>query len=1143
MQYDVRELGAVDGGARCRRAERVTRRDRRKKQDLFSSKPRLTRLLVGEAELPTFSTSTGSWHQRQLKTPPRTAVNAHPAPSDFAFLRVSLLFTRPFAPQNPQSVVVVVAAVALAHTPYLVPPPHPSFSFFPPALPSLTLLRSPHDRKLIRTMSLKSKFKDRWSPLTASSVSSSSDGDPKPTVSHSRTVNPTFDPFLPFEPPPLSFPPAADCAQSSPPPMRPRGPSKSLLSSASRTNPAPSDPAPPQPIQTLITSAHALLLHRARRLAIVQLHGTPEAVVFAYQELVMDTHSFVAVVESVVEVDTDDASRSVSRPRSAIDLSASGTRLVRSDSVRSLGRGARRASVRQLALVQALDALRERLTALAPVVRRLSAGETQREGVDPEMQTLLEAFVETAASCLEISLKHVAPAEPGEEDAPRAAARQTSVIDLRRRAAAQRSFSDLVTEKEKARATARLSDPVLPTPTPTSKRTASSASPKSPPPTPDTTVFPTLLKTLITAITINQNELDLLERSLPPSSPTTPKLSADLALLNRCYSDATSKIVPAARTLANLWSSAFVGSVETIRELRAEAERHVAEVEELRRRCADLEALNGVLLEENMRLGGRGGADADADALPARPPPRPPRSLPTPPAAAQPPQPDTPPRPPTSYRDIVDDGPSSRSDSVAVSRMQTEISSVEALLDMVEKKRGARTAKVVPVTATPTVTITAKATTTTVGGIIARGGIDLARNAGVPMTSLTLPGIRGCPPLWASFLSPTPEHLAAIKIQAQYRAYAARKSFRTIQHRYHIAQEMLATEASYLRGLLTIHKEFMIPLKRDPDVLPRKDFATLFRYVEDVMALGERVLAALAGVVCAWHVEAKVGECTSITLGSEFASFSAGDGLLGSVGLTRYVHVYVCLLALSDMTVPPLLLLETSYSIAMETLTRASQLPAFKPALAMITKTLGRGAPELTDLLITPVQRPPRYLLLLKELLKRTPPSHPDHADLRLAISKMERAVTRINELERGVDGLRKIEDVLVGCPVLTSPLQPLTTPHTRKLQTRGPLHELTSAGPVDALKRPIHVFLFSDILVAADPRRDGSFGFRWAVAVADWVAIAPGGDDLTDIDAWRSGASDLSLRVSWKAAGGVDMKIVYAPTSQEHQKWLQVPT
>jgi len=53
-------------------------------------------------------------------------------------------------------------------------------------------------------------------------------------------------------------------------------------------------------------------------------------------------------------------------------------------------------------------------------------------------------------------------------------------------------------------------------------------------------------------------------------------------------------------------------------------------------------------------------------------------------------------------------------------------------------------------------------------------------------------------------------------------------------------------------------------------------------------------------------------------------------------------------------------------------------------------KVKGHEMDLLESLLITPVQRIPRYEMLLKDLLKHTWPSHPDHQDLVLALSKIQ---------------------------------------------------------------------------------------------------------------------------------------------------------
>lgn len=53
----------------------------------------------------------------------------------------------------------------------------------------------------------------------------------------------------------------------------------------------------------------------------------------------------------------------------------------------------------------------------------------------------------------------------------------------------------------------------------------------------------------------------------------------------------------------------------------------------------------------------------------------------------------------------------------------------------------------------------------------------------------------------------------------------------------------------------------------------------------------------------------------------------------------------------------------------------------------------------LRSLLIMPVQRIPRYNLLLQELLKETPDSHPDFANLTDALDSMRKVAEHVRAL------------------------------------------------------------------------------------------------------------------------------------------------
>ncbi|KAJ3024426.1 hypothetical protein HDV00_000941, partial [Rhizophlyctis rosea] len=238
----------------------------------------------------------------------------------------------------------------------------------------------------------------------------------------------------------------------------------------------------------------------------------------------------------------------------------------------------------------------------------------------------------------------------------------------------------------------------------------------------------------------------------------------------------------------------------------------------------------------------------------------------------------------------------------------------------------------------------------------------------------------------------------------------------------------------------------------------------------------------------------------------------------------------------------------------METLARVSQNPGMKALLATISKTLGRRAPTLQDLLINPVQRPPRYFLLIEKLARETWPSHPDYANLNVAVTKLQRSLGKINERKGVFETVRSLEEGMAGLSI------ELTHPHRALLRTflltehTSPSSSL-SPTPTETTSKLRRVFLFTDlILCATDVYRDGvrtsgeessfmgdtsgsvsasrsesgssassgeggaggaagkrrpTYMFEWALPVADLVSVRT----------WEG--RDFGVEVCWRGGGG----------------------
>ncbi|XP_043238811.1 serine/arginine repetitive matrix protein 2-like [Amphibalanus amphitrite] len=156
-----------------------------------------------------------------------------------------------------------------------------------------------------------------------------------------------------------------------------------------------------------------------------------------------------------------------------------------------------------------------------------------------------------------------------------------------------------------------------------------------------------------------------------------------------------------------------------------------------------------------------------------------------------------------------------------------------------------------------------------------------------------------------------------------------------------------------------------------------------------------------------------------------------------------------------------------NWPTAREALRRACQL---KPGLAKYLESLERSNKRklsFTHLLIMPVQRIPRYELLLKQLVAHTPADHPDLEPLRSALAEVHLLATRINSLEQEtmqnealLQMLREVEAAVDGLDGLVTPDRVLVR------------HDQVTMTSALGTKKDRCLFLFNDLLVIASSKR-----------------------------------------------------------------------
>jgi len=245
--------------------------------------------------------------------------------------------------------------------------------------------------------------------------------------------------------------------------------------------------------------------------------------------------------------------------------------------------------------------------------------------------------------------------------------------------------------------------------------------------------------------------------------------------------------------------------------------------------------------------------------------------------------------------------------------------------------------------------------------------------------------------------------------------------------------EILLSERSYVRDLRATMTAFIAPLqanaKSDAPVLSQDEWFVMFKQFEPILLLAEVILQAL-------EEEA-----------------SAGTGSIGQIfqDLSPFLRMYISYVnahsAASELHAE---LLDrgkrnaegqTAYSAFLDECAAANQ-EALKGRL-------------LTDLLIMPIQRIPRYRLLLEELIKRSPAG--DEVD------SLEKGLASISDVANMINtSLHEFENrnAIVRVQAEFGNQQVFVAPH-RKFVKEGTLSKMCRKGP-----RPYRLVLFSDLLV-----------------------------------------------------------------------------
>lgn len=205
--------------------------------------------------------------------------------------------------------------------------------------------------------------------------------------------------------------------------------------------------------------------------------------------------------------------------------------------------------------------------------------------------------------------------------------------------------------------------------------------------------------------------------------------------------------------------------------------------------------------------------------------------------------------------------------------------------------------------------------------------------------------------------------------------------------RTYILKEMVETEESYVQDLGMTINVFKKPIKaifddneknrsalkkseNDKDANQTEIFESMtevFSNIEDIHKIHEGFLVELKKKKDHWHETEKIGDLF--------------------VELSTKLDIYVpyC----------------TNYEIALSTIRAAKKNEKFQEFLNATNGIKKLKKLDLFGFLILPIQRIPRYVLLLNDFLKHTWKAHPDYAKILEAIGKMQKVAGQLNEAKK----------------------------------------------------------------------------------------------------------------------------------------------
>eukprot|EP01126_Amoeba_proteus_P030113 TRINITY_DN29863_c0_g1_i1.p1 TRINITY_DN29863_c0_g1~~TRINITY_DN29863_c0_g1_i1.p1 ORF type:complete len:610 (-),score=100.54 TRINITY_DN29863_c0_g1_i1:289-2118(-) len=229
-------------------------------------------------------------------------------------------------------------------------------------------------------------------------------------------------------------------------------------------------------------------------------------------------------------------------------------------------------------------------------------------------------------------------------------------------------------------------------------------------------------------------------------------------------------------------------------------------------------------------------------------------------------------------------------------------------------------------------------------------------------------------------VSPRERKKTSEEVSKKPRAHTSQKLYEMEVRRGHIAREVLATEKTYVDGLSVIIDSYQVPMMSKCTWFdePPETIALIFGNVNILHGFNKNLLVEIEAVVENWNPDSELGD--------KFCKLSPFLKMY-----TDYSH---------------------KYSEAIALLYRLERKNTKFKSVVDECHANSHYQLHLNDLLIIPIQRIPRYSLLLSDLLRNTSEDHPDHPALKQALKALQEIAVKVNESVKRRENTMRLDEM-----------------------------------------------------------------------------------------------------------------------------------